>query len=120
MLTGMGRAITVRCLVVWAVGKVDIKLDPLDAGLVPARDMQVIAFQPQLLQLLFQPIGFYTQVEQRADKHIAADAAEDVQIQCFHGWLCKSAVATFILHRVSMAKDGASSPLPSPPSDGGE
>src|SRR6266704_2723519 len=87
MLTRMGRAITVRWLVVWAVGKVDIELDPLDAGLVPARDMQVIAFQPQLLQLLFQPIGSDTQVEQRPDKHIAADAAEDIQIQSFHGWL---------------------------------
>src|SRR6266566_4832812 len=90
MLIRMGRAITVRWLVVWAVGKVDIELDPLDAGLVPARDMQVIAFQPQLFQLLFQPIGCDTQVEQRPDKHIAADAAEGVQIQCFHGWLCNN------------------------------
>src|SRR6266568_6799893 len=120
MLTSMGRDTTVRWLVVCAVGKVNIELDALDAGLVPARDMQVIALQPQLFQLLFQPIGCDTQVEQRPDKHIAADAAEDVQIQCFHGWLCKSAVATFILQRVRMAKDGASSPLPSPPSDGGE
>ncbi len=66
------------------MGKMDIELYPFDAGLAPARYMQVIAFESQFSQLPLQCVSIHAQINQRADEHVATDAAEDVQVQCFH------------------------------------
>ena len=61
-----------------------IELHPFDVGLVPARDVQMIAFELELFQLPLQFLGINTQIQERADEHIAADAAENIQIQGLH------------------------------------
>ena len=62
-------------LVVMLAFEMHIELHPCNAGLVPARDMQVIPFDLELLQFLLQLARLDPEVNERADKHIAADAA---------------------------------------------
>jgi len=47
--------------------------------------MQVIAIETKLTQFAFQLVRVDAEINQRADEHIAADTAEDIQIKClFH------------------------------------
>ena len=62
----------------------DIELHAVDAGFLFARDVKMIAVELQLLQLALQLARVRAQVNQRADEHVAADAAENVEIKCFH------------------------------------
>jgi len=71
-------------LVFMILGHVNIELDALDASLLPAPDVQMIAFQAQLAQLAFQLAGLDAQIQQGTDEHIAADSADQVQIQSSH------------------------------------
>jgi hypothetical protein len=66
------------------VGQMDIKLHAGDAGFLFARDVEVIAAEFQFLQLTFQLAGIRAEVNQRADEHVAADAAENVEVKRFH------------------------------------
>ena len=66
------------------VGKVDIELGSFDVGFLAVLDVQVIAVQFQLREFVIQRGEIHTQIDQRADEHIAADATEDIQIQRFH------------------------------------
>ena len=72
-----------RC-VVRGVGQMDIKLHAGDAGFLLARDVEMIAVEFQLLQLALQLARIRAEVNQRADEHVAADAAENVEIKRFH------------------------------------
>ena len=54
--------------------------------------MQVIAFQFQFLQFAFELAGIGTEVDQRTNEHVTADAAENVEIKCFHDDLAASAL----------------------------
>ena len=45
---------------------------------------QMITPDAQLFQFTFKLSGFHAQVEQRANQHVAADAAEDVEVKGFH------------------------------------
>jgi hypothetical protein len=66
------------------VGQMDIKLHAGDAGFLLARDVEMIAVEFQLLQLALQLARIRAEVNQRADEHVAADAAENVEIKRFH------------------------------------
>ena len=66
-------------------GQMDIELHALDAGFLLARDVKMIAAEFQFLQLAFQFVRIRAEVNQRANQHVAADAAEDVEIKRFHG-----------------------------------
>jgi hypothetical protein len=46
--------------------------------------MDVIAVESQLPKLARQIVQFKAEVEHRADKHIAADSAKNIQIQSLH------------------------------------
>ncbi len=61
-----------------------VELHAFDAGFLLARKVQVIAVQLEFLQLALQPMRAHTQINQRADKHIAADATEDVEVKSLH------------------------------------
>ena len=71
-------------MMVVGIGQMDVKFHACDAGLLLARDVQVITVELQFLQLALQPAGIRAEVNQRADEHVAADAAENVEIKCFH------------------------------------
>ena len=44
----------------------------------------MVAVELELFQLTFKAARIHANVEQRADKHIASDAADQVEIECFH------------------------------------
>ena len=55
--------------------------------------MEVIAIQSQLLQLVLELVRVHTQVNERSQKHVAADPAEDIQVKSVHfpgAWLAFS------------------------------
>ena len=62
------------------MSEVDIELHPFDGGLVRPADMKMIVLEAELSQFPLQPVGIHANINQRADEHIAADAAEDVEI----------------------------------------
>jgi hypothetical protein len=66
------------------VGQMDIKLHAADAGFLLARDVKMITVEFQLLQLVLKPARIHAEVNQRADEHVAADAAENIEIKRFH------------------------------------
>jgi hypothetical protein len=77
--------VSVMMLMVVGVGQMDIQFHAFDAGFLLARDVQVIAVELQFLQLALQFAGVHAKVQQRADEHIAADAAENVEVKRSHG-----------------------------------
>ena len=64
--------------------KMDIKLHAGDAGFLSARDVKMITAELQLLQLALQLARIRAEVNQRTDEHVAADAAENIEIKRFH------------------------------------
>jgi hypothetical protein len=61
--------------------EVDIEFDALDLGFLRAGDVQMIAVEAKFCEFVFELGGIHAEIKQRADKHIAADAAENIQIQ---------------------------------------
>ena len=76
--------LVVVMLVLVIVREVHIKFHAADASLVTTRKMQVIAIEVELGQFAFQLGCIDAQIHQRANKHIAADTAKEVQIQGVH------------------------------------
>jgi len=74
---------TVFVLVV--AGHMDIELHSLDIRLLLPRGMQVVFVEPELGQFVFEPLEIDSQVNHCAQEHVAADAAECVQVKRFHG-----------------------------------
>ena len=66
------------------VREVDIELDAADLRFLAASGMKVVAVELELLQFRFECGGIHAEIQQRADEHVAADAAEDVEIKSFH------------------------------------
>jgi len=62
----------------------NLELHALDACFLAARDVQVITVQREHCQLTLKLASIDTQVDQRAEEHVAADAAEDVEVEGFH------------------------------------
>ena len=65
-------------------GPVDIELHAADARLLASRDMDVPAVKIEFFQLVFERLSVKTQVDHRAKKHVATDAAENVEVKRFH------------------------------------
>ena len=64
--------------------QVDIELCSRDGRLLSASNMQMITADVKFLQLALQFAGIDSEVDERADKHVSADAAENVEIKRFH------------------------------------
>ena len=62
------------------MAEMDIELNALDGSFVVAGNMEMIVFQSEFFQFILQPVRIDTQIDQCADEHVAADAAEYVQI----------------------------------------
>ena len=65
-------------------GQMNIKLHAFDAGFLFACDVEVITVKFQFLQLALQLARIRAEVNQRADEHVAADAAENIKVKRFH------------------------------------
>jgi hypothetical protein len=66
--------------------EVHIKLHARDALTLLSSDMQVVIIQLELRQFPLEFPGIHTQIDQGANEHVAADAAEDVEIESFHSF----------------------------------
>ena len=65
-----------------------VEFHTADAHLLPTGDVRVPAFELQLPQLPLQLPGVHAQINERTDKHVAADAAENVEVKRFHFCSC--------------------------------
>ena len=88
MMVGMIAWVVVPMIVgmsvVMIMCEMDIELHASDGGFLPARNVQMIAVEFELLQLAFKLADVRAEVEQRGDEHVAGDAAEDIEIKDFH------------------------------------
>jgi hypothetical protein len=73
-------AIFVSVFVAVVMREVNVEFNAFDGGFVSAGNVQMITVKIQLSQFVLKFVGIRTQIEQCADKHVAADPAEDVQI----------------------------------------
>jgi hypothetical protein len=76
--------VTVFVVLVVFVREVHVELDAGDALPLLLADVQMEAVEFELLDLAREFVRVHAEVEQRADEHIAADAAEDVEVKSFH------------------------------------
>ena len=78
-------AMRVLVVVVFMVMReVNVKFYAGDGRFLLARDMQVIAVELEFHQLAFEPLRVHAEVQQRGDKHVTGDAADEVEIEGFH------------------------------------
>jgi hypothetical protein len=66
------------------VFEVDVEFDTRDAGLLAASDLEMVAADSQFFQFGVQLRRIYSQINERADKHVPADPAEDIEVKRFH------------------------------------
>ena len=76
--------VVVMVVMVVIVFEMNIELHTFNRRLRSATKMQVIACDAELLQLMFECMKINTQVKQRADEHVAADAGKNIEIKCLH------------------------------------
>jgi hypothetical protein len=72
-----------RMLVV--MSKVNVKFHPGNGRFLLARNVEVIAVEPEFFQFTFKFLGIHSKVEQRGNEHVAGDAADEVEVKDFHG-----------------------------------
>lgn len=85
--------IMVMMVVAVFVLQMNVKFSALDLKSFRTLRMQVITVDVQLLELVLELVKINAEVQHRADKHIAADAAEDVEKEGFHSaWSSASAL----------------------------
>ena len=71
-------------IVMMIVFEVHVELRALNVGLFATRGVDVKFVEMQFFQFVLQSPKVDPEVEHRADKHIAADAAEHVEIKRLH------------------------------------
>lgn len=64
--------------------QVNIELKAVNVGFLSWLDMQMIAIELQLFQFTIKLRRLHADIEQRANKHVATDAAENIEIKRFH------------------------------------
>ena len=76
----VGMRMRVPCV----TGQMHVKLRPRNRSPLLPRNVQVIFVQSQLLQLTLEFPSIHAEVQHRGNKHVATDAAEDVEVKSFH------------------------------------
>ena len=66
------------------VRQMNVKLHPFNLGLLFSRGVKVVTVQMQLFEFVLQSMKIDAEIEHRADEHVAADAAENIEVKCFH------------------------------------
>jgi hypothetical protein len=78
--------VSMMMVVMTVVGvQVDIELGSGDTAVFSAADMQVISFEPELGEFKFERARIHPQVQQRANEHITAYSAEEIEVKGLHG-----------------------------------
>jgi hypothetical protein len=85
MTMAMFVVVVVRMIVTVAmVIQVHIKLHPVDASLLRTLRVDVVAFDLERLKLAFELLEIRAQIQHGPDEHIAANAAESVEVKRVH------------------------------------
>jgi hypothetical protein len=71
-------------VVVMLVSQMNVKLHARDSLSFLPPDVQVIAIHLELREFTFQLARVHAQINQRANEHVAADAAENVEVKSLH------------------------------------
>jgi hypothetical protein len=66
------------------VAQMHLKLHASYGFLAAASNVEMVLIQSQFLELVLKSVAIHSQIKQRSDEHIAANATEDIQIQSFH------------------------------------
>jgi hypothetical protein len=64
--------------------EVNVEFRSGNAGALLARDMEVILIERQFLQFALELMEINPQIQESSDEHVAADAAENVEVNRFH------------------------------------
>ena len=84
MRVSMRYPTSVRVLVAVLMREVNVELNSFDGGFMGARNVQMVTMKLQLFQFMLQIVRIDSKIQQCSNKHVAADPAEDIQIQCLH------------------------------------
>jgi hypothetical protein len=76
--------VIVVVVVVMILGEVYVEFDTFDGRLVAARDVQVVTFEGELSQFVFEPVRIDAESDEGAEEHVAAQAAVDIQVESVH------------------------------------
>jgi hypothetical protein len=77
-------AVLMRVLVALGWQEVDVELDALNVRLGFAADVQLVTTQTQLRQFSLEHRCIDAEVDHCAEKHVAADAAENIEVKRLH------------------------------------
>src|SRR5712692_9925116 len=80
-VVGMGMSMP---MMVMLIVRAYIEFHPFNLRFFLAPGVQVAARELQFLQLLFEGVKIDPQIDHRAEEHVSADAAEDVEVDRFH------------------------------------
>jgi hypothetical protein len=64
----------------------NIELDALDLAAFGAMGVEMVAVQGKFRQFQFHLAEFHAQIQHGPHEHVSADAAENIQIQCFQSF----------------------------------
>ena len=98
------RAIAVRVLMLVCVGvrmtliEMHVELGASDAAALLSRNVKVIIRQTEFRQLSLKRLEVESEVEHRADEHVAADTAENVQVKSDHFLIGFRRVSAHLFH----------------------
>ncbi len=84
MRVTMGGAVVVGMGVTLFSREKHRELDAVNVRLLSARPMQVVAGEFEFFEFAFERLGIDAEVDHGADEHVSAEAAEDVEVECFH------------------------------------
>ena len=74
------------------VSEMNVELRPGNGSAFPAANVEVISLEPELSQFALEGAHIQAQVNHRAQEHVAADAAEDVQVKSFHAFAASALI----------------------------
>ena len=78
---------TVRAVMVRFILQVDVKFNPAQIGLLPTRGVKVEAIQTEFGEFPVQSVQIKAEIDQRAQEHVTADPAENIQVEGLHGFI---------------------------------
>lgn len=74
----------VRGAVIAMIFQMNHELGARDLAAFSAFDVEMVSRQVELLEFVFQCVEIESEVDHGPQEHVAADAAEDIEIQSFH------------------------------------
>ena len=89
MLMRMSVGVTMRMSVLvrmmsMVIIEMHVEFCPGNAAFLRARDVQVIAFEMELREFVFELVSIQTEIKQCTNEHVAADTAEKIKIKSAH------------------------------------